>query len=392
MSIEFPDLDPRDEEQVTVDVIDALPPELSDRNKWTPEVKIIEAVGAFYAIILFYLNSWSERLQLAVLKLLDLQPKDAISSTVTISLTRTSAVGELTIPAATIIKDAVGVDANKFTTDFPVTLVNGIFTIDVTATAVEAGAAANVAPGTLTRLDQPITGLTSVTNIAASSGGIDQETVAALIVRAPLAIRSQERAITAEDFIYHSLNVDGVLRAVSSGNAGNVSVFIIDSNLNETISADLIDATQTELLSRTTPGVGVSVSQGQLRLVAMPDIELKLKPGYSVLDIIISATAALAANITALDIFDEDGYTIKNPAWPFGDILYVNEVISLLDGLEGVKRVGVIQYEASDDYGTTWSPAAVLSTVNPGRDGIDDFNFGLLHFDASRPLNITEIT
>ena len=171
MAIAFPELDPRDEETVVADVIDALPAELSDRNPWTPEVKLIEGVGAFYGGVLFYLNQWTERLQLATLNLLGITPRAAANAAVTVEFTKDVAGGALTVPAGTVVKTGVGVDAVKFATDVALLIADGTLSASVAATAVEAGAAGNVALGTLTRLDQPITGIASVNNPAAASGG-----------------------------------------------------------------------------------------------------------------------------------------------------------------------------------------------------------------------------
>lgn len=392
MAIEFPDLDPRDEDQVVADVIDDLPAELSDRNRAVPEIKMIEAVGAFYAAVLFFLNQWTDRLQLAVLNLLGIEQRQAEQATATLTFTRTTSVGALVVPAGTLVKDGIDFDAVKFTTDADLLIQDGNLTGDVSATAVEAALAGNVNAGTLVFLDQPVGGIASVTNAAGASGGLDIEPVAAVIARAPLAVRSLERAITAEDFVFHALNVNGVSRAQAVGSGGNVAVYILATDLNEVPNATLQTDVRTDLLARTTPGVGVTVVQPSLRFVAFPDIELRLDDGAALSDVLTAVVERLGQVITAVDIFAADGYTVEHPAWEYGERLYANELVAALDQVEGVRRVGSITYEYSDDYGSSYTAPAVLTEQAAGFNGLDSDLLGLFQFDATRPLNITVLT
>jgi predicted phage baseplate assembly protein len=62
------------------------------------------------------------------------------------------------------------------------------------------GAAANVGASTITTLNSTIPSVDSVTNLRPAAGGQDEETVADASDRAPAVLRTQYRAVTAQDF------------------------------------------------------------------------------------------------------------------------------------------------------------------------------------------------
>ena len=66
------------------------------------------------------------------------------------------------------------------------------------------GARGNVGAKTVTSLQSPIPYVDSVTNLRPTFGGQDEETLADAESRAPQAIRTQSRAVTADDFVFLS--------------------------------------------------------------------------------------------------------------------------------------------------------------------------------------------
>jgi predicted phage baseplate assembly protein len=62
------------------------------------------------------------------------------------------------------------------------------------------GVAGNAGPGKITSLESSIPFVSEVTNLRASEGGEDAETLEQAKARVPLDIRSRSRAVTAEDF------------------------------------------------------------------------------------------------------------------------------------------------------------------------------------------------
>jgi predicted phage baseplate assembly protein len=72
-----------------------------------------------------------------------------------------------------------------------------------------AGARGNVGAQTVTSLQSPIPYVDSVTNLRPTSGGQDEETLGDVEGRAPQAIRTQSRAVTADDFAFLARQTPG---------------------------------------------------------------------------------------------------------------------------------------------------------------------------------------
>ena len=70
------------------------------------------------------------------------------------------------------------------------------------------GVVGNVGANTLTVLKSSIPYVSTVTNLRAATGGLDAESLEAAKMRAPATLRSQERAVTAEDFEFLALEAD----------------------------------------------------------------------------------------------------------------------------------------------------------------------------------------
>jgi uncharacterized phage protein gp47/JayE len=72
------------------------------------------------------------------------------------------------------------------------------------------GARGNAGAGTVTDLQTSVTGVESVTNNYPAEGGSDEEKIADTKARAPLEIKSRDRAVTREDFEFLALQTPGV--------------------------------------------------------------------------------------------------------------------------------------------------------------------------------------
>jgi predicted phage baseplate assembly protein len=83
--------------------------------------------------------------------------------------------------------------------------------INIKATSYQygGGSAGNTPAGTITTLLTPIPYVSSVTNLQASYGGADEETVAQAQVRAPMVLRTSNRAVSGEDFAFLALQTPG---------------------------------------------------------------------------------------------------------------------------------------------------------------------------------------
>ena len=83
--------------------------------------------------------------------------------------------------------------------------------INIKATSYQygGGAAGNTRPGTITTLLTPFPYVANVTNERASYGGADEETVAQAQERAPMVLRTSNRAVTGEDFAFLAMQTPG---------------------------------------------------------------------------------------------------------------------------------------------------------------------------------------
>lgn len=112
--------------------------------------------------------------------------------------------------------------------------------------AVEPGVSGNVATGAVTLLTSPVTGVTSVANDAAMSGGVDVESDESYRDRLKLSWSAAQGAGSVADYQRWSLDVDGVgfVRVTPIWNgAGTVRVVITDTE-NNPVSATLLQQVQ----------------------------------------------------------------------------------------------------------------------------------------------------
>src|SRR5262249_12052071 len=79
------------------------------------------------------------------------------------------------------------------------------------------GVVGNVPPGALRVLKSSVPYVRSAENRVAASGGLDAQSLADATLRAPRALRTLTRAVTAEDFEALAGNVPGVARAYCIG-------------------------------------------------------------------------------------------------------------------------------------------------------------------------------
>jgi hypothetical protein len=379
--IPYPQLDARDEEQVVADVIDALPPELSDRNPSSVVVKIVEACGAFYGLLLYKMNQLPQRMWIALLNLVGIEPEPATAAHV--ELTFTSAEGTvapITVLAGTRVRSGFGVSAQEFITSTSVSVPEdgGSATVEATASAV--GAAGNIAAGALVYLTQSIAGIASVTNADAAFGGQDAEALDATLARAPAALRNLgDRFVTLEDGAELAARVEGIERAKLLGatylsdvlaivvGGGAAAVGVLATDLNQTPSAGLTAAVEAALTMKSPPGLVVRAYQHPVRLIWVSSIELALEQGYTLVGIKPAVEATLAGYLDAT-------------SWEWGASLYENDLVVLLARVAGVRRVGAIEVKTSDTYGASWSAAEPLVIIAPGLAGDLTDAFGLLHY------------
>lgn len=394
--MDYPELEQKAIDDIVAEVIDDLPDELTDRNSAAVIVKTIEAMAVMYGAMKEALNFWPIRLEHKILELLGVTPEEAKAATVEVEFTAASEDGAM-VPSGTVVKTGTGVDAIRFETDEGIQASDfeenddGDYVATVDATAEEPGEDGNVPAGAISRLAEPVSGIDSVTNPASAFGGQDEETMAALRERVPLAIRVSEYAITHEEFRYWSSQVSGVERAHSIGGQGFVTMHILANDLNEEPSEGLQEEVEEELLSRTIPGVEITVNQFDLRLVRIPEIEAELDDDADATEVAEEVEEVLEEFLTAVDLYEDDGRTKRANAWPWGRSLHLHDIIARLADVDGIERIESVDVEYSDDYGETWNGPESLDEVQAAADGTENGEFGLLHLDDDHPaLTISE--
>lgn len=123
------------------------------------------------------------------------------------------------------------------------------------------GPGGNIGPATLTKLKDPIQGI-SVTNTFAATGGREQESIKNAILRGPRELHSLERAVTAEDFELIAMKSSGgVIRAKAFTKAalwahaqpGTVEILIVPniSENRDNVSLEMLKTKENnEILSQ----------------------------------------------------------------------------------------------------------------------------------------------
>lgn len=400
MTISAPQLDTRDEDEVTATVIDDLPAELTDRNRSSLVVELVEACGTYYGKLMYLLNQWPKAVEYRLLKLLGVEPTPATFADVPLTFVSSAdAPTSVIVPAGTVIKTGAGDDAVEFATDVDVEVPSAGGTAAVSATALLAGSLGNVVAGSLILFDAPVANIASVTNLVAASGGQDEESFVSMQLRSRVENRVQNRIVVDEDAELVATSVDGALRAKAIGAtyfngtfstaAGARAVAIVDTNLNQGANPTLLADVKAAIEAKDFPGTNTVVHRPDVRLLYVTNVSLVLDGTKKESEVEAAVLAALEQYFTAFDIFDADGTTLISPGWEWGERMHAYEVISMIDRVAGVKRVSNIHIDYSDDYGSNWQVTPVpLTDLEPGPFGTITDMWGLMHWggDYSPPV------
>jgi uncharacterized phage protein gp47/JayE len=133
------------------------------------------------------------------------------------------------IPQGTVFATLNG--TRFVTTEVATIPAGGSVTVNIEAET--AGAAGNVAAGTITQIPVSIAGVTAVTNAAATTGGLDTETDAELLQRLLQRVRNQATSGNSAHYKQWATEVDGVGDAKVFplwNGPGTVKVVLLDPN------------------------------------------------------------------------------------------------------------------------------------------------------------------
>jgi len=213
---------------------------------------------------------------------------------------------------------------------------------------VGGGSAGNVNPNTLTSLSRALAYIEGVSNPISAAGGADREKVSEAKERAPYAIKSRDRAVTAEDFEMLALRASTSLaraRCVPD-RTGRGGVIVVVVPKAETGAADLSRrlVPSNEILRYVKRYLDERRLVGTLLTVTRPQyVELSLK--VTLLRRTIGSSDRIRREIEeALRRFlhplvgGRDG-----KGWPFGRAVLKTELIHLVEEIPGVEGVDSVQ-------------------------------------------------
>lgn len=287
----------------------------------------------------------------------DFERKNGTKSTVNVVFSRIGTTGDVTIPSGTRLKTASGL---RFITTASGAITNGnTDSGNVPCEAEEVGTSYNVGSGTITIIEDTVSGVDSVTNALAATGGVDQESLLAFNTRFQAYIEGLGRSNVA-GLIAGALSVEGIT------SVSVVELFPPVANVNVDLYVD--------------DGTAVGVSADKLAEVQsiIDGDGTEDNPGYRAagVNVQVKAPTIVSQNITMTvtviagvdtdqvenDIID-DVTEYVNTLGAGSDIIY-NELIAAIMGVYGVVDVSL----------TTPSANVAIADSQVGRVGTITIN------------------
>jgi len=197
------------------------------------------------------------------------------------------------------------------------------------------GSSGNVGVNSITSFKTAISGL-SVASSTSAVGGTDGETVASLKTSIKSIIKSQDRAVTLNDFTNRALLVDGVYKAMCTftpnAGGGSVTVYAIPYIADFTSASATSYALETETKTNINTSLqavatlGVTVNTGASVSFVPKTISASVTINNSyVQSSVVSAVTAALTYLFELDNLD------------FGESLNLGVVYKTIHGIEGVE-------------------------------------------------------
>ncbi|MFX0594692.1 putative baseplate assembly protein [Melissospora conviva] len=220
------------------------------------------------------------------------------------------------------------------------------------------GRRGNVAPQSLTVLRDPVPFVSTVTNRAAATGGVDGESVAEASVRGPLGLRTRDRAVTAEDYeqLARAAAPEALrVRCVPAGPDSTAVRLLVVPALGEQSHADDHSARFAALLPREETLERIRAELESRRCVgAQILVEPPFYQGVTVVAQLRGGVRTTAATLRERSLAAL--YRYLNPVdggpdgggWPFGRPIQSGEVYAVLQQVEGVELVEDVRIFGAD--------------------------------------------
>ncbi len=230
-----------------------------------------------------------------------------------------------TVPAGRAMQRSDGVE---FTTDEVVTIVGGVASVGVTASAK--GQIGNTAAGTTLQFVTPVTDVNSEITVGAGglTGGTDIETDVRLLARMEEYVRAGRNGINLAQYAVWAKEVPGVTRAWAFDGwlgAGSVGVFFVrDDDADLIPDAAEVQAVQDYIDERRPPGMSGFQA---IAPTALPiNMTIQLTPNTP------EVQAAVIAELD--DMFRRDAAVENNQGLGVIPISHLREAISTAEGEE----------------------------------------------------------
>lgn len=229
------------------------------------------------------------------------------------------------------------------------------------------GAAGNVPANTLVTIDDPVPYLQGVTNPRPASGGSDEETIAQAQQRLPALLRTQNRAVTADDFAALAMLTPGVqivrayalsqfnpilsvaqapLQTASDGTSqfvpfpGVVTVFVIpySTDPKPTPTEDFCNQVAKHLNQSRLITTEVYVTGPNYREVEV-DVAVIVDPSYPLGTVQAALTTSLQNYFNPVTGGDIPEGSTTGSGFPFGGVISITGTLRLIVITTGVVRV-----------------------------------------------------
>jgi hypothetical protein len=194
-------------------------------------------------------------------------------------------------------------------------------------------------PGAINRVVSAPTFVEKVTNTASPQGGSNAQTLEEARVLGPLSVKTNDRAVVADDYKSFALSVAGVAKAspkVHSSGWNSVAVYIVPS-VGGLPTQALKDAVKASIDGGTTPANAKSL---------MTTTVLVVDPVFLTIDINLAVrvqTNSLQTTVTAdVDTVVRDFFSLESV--DFGDDMYQSDLTSLIEAVRGLASVSYVQH------------------------------------------------
>jgi predicted phage baseplate assembly protein len=208
------------------------------------------------------------------------------------------------------------------------------------------GSQGNVAAGAISQILTNVPSINSVTNLQAASGGTDEETLADAQLRAGMALQSNNRAVTADDFETLAEQAPGanVARALAlplyhpdfpSGQIPGVVTVVVVPNSpapNPTPNQTTLQAVCQYLDAHRLLTAELFVV-GPVYRVIQVQVQIVVAPGSDLATVQNAVQAALTTFFSPL----QGG--ANGTGWPFGGTIYYSDVYRVILNVAGVQRI-----------------------------------------------------